>query len=397
MKQVLEGIRVLDCTRIIAGPYCTFLLASMGAEVIRVEKPGGEIDWKVGPPIWEGTETICPPLHLGCNKKGITLDIRTDKGQEIFSDLVKKSDIVVQNYSYGGAEKLKLTYDHLKKSNSKIILVAISGFGQTGPYRERNCWDPNAQALSGMISLGGFPGTPPSRSPVPVIDFSAGCYGALGAMYALRHRDMTGEGQMIDIALFDVAISFTGMVAMEMEKAKKTRTQVGNASHWLMANTFKAKDGSVFISLATDPIWKSFCKLIGEEGLLDDPRYINDYHRFINREHLIPVIENWTSEKTVNQIVEITEANHIPCSPVNDIQTAMSDPQVLAREMLLKIDYGGNLGEVPIPGLVTKLSKTPGKIDKPCPSPGQDNDEIYRNLLGYESGTLENLAKDRVI
>ena len=125
MTQVLEGIRVLDCTRIIAGPYCTFLLASMGAEVIRVEKPGGEIDWNVGPPIGEGPETVCPPLHLGCNKKDITLDIRTDKGQKIFSELVKKSDIVVQNYSYGGAEKLKLTYDHLKKSNSKIILVAF--------------------------------------------------------------------------------------------------------------------------------------------------------------------------------------------------------------------------------------------------------------------------------
>lgn len=397
MKQVLEGIRVLDCTRIVAGPYCSLLLASMGAEVIHIEKPGGEVDWEIGPPLAEGKGITCHPLYANCNKKGITLDLGTDKGHELFAELVKKSDIVVHNYSYGGAKKFKLTYDQLKKRNPKIILAAISGFGQTGPYHKRNCWDPNAQAMSGMMSLGGFPGNPPTRNPLPVIDISTGVYGALGIMYALRHRDITGEGQLVDVAMFDVATYFVGIVAMEMEKARQTRTQIGNATYWAFANIFKAKDGWVFLGLTTDPIWEKFCEVIGEEELLKDQRYIDDYHRFINRESLIPVVERWTSQKTVSQLVEIAEDNHMPCSPVNDIKTAMSDPQVRAREMLVDIDYGGDLGTVPVPGVVTKLSKTPGKIGKPCPLPGQNNEEIYSELLGLDSRDLESLSNEGII
>lgn len=394
---MFNGIRVLDCTRIVAGPYCTLLLASMGAEVIRIERPGGEMDWEIGAQILEGKGNLCHPLYLSCNKKGITLDLKKKKGQKLFAELIKKSDVVVQNYSYDGARRLNLTYDYLKKCNSQIIAVAISGFGQTGPYRERNCWDPNAQAMSGMMSLGGFAGTPPTRTPLPVIDFSAGVYGALGIMYALRYRDRTGEGQLIDVALFDVATHFTGIVAMELKKAKQRRTQVGNATYWALADTFKAKDGWVFISLTTNAIWRRFCKLIGEESLLSDKRYCDDYHRFVNRESIIPVIERWIAQRTAKEVVDIAEENHIPCSPINDIQTAMSDPQVRAREMLVDIDYGGDLGTVPVPGVVTKLSKTPGKIDKPCPLPGQNNQEIYSELLGLDSRDLERLSNEGVI
>jgi len=394
---MLNGIRVLDCTRIVAGPYCTLLLASMGAEVIRVERPGGEIDWEIGAQILEGKENLCHPLYLSCNKKGITLDLRMEKGQKLFAELVKKSDVVVQNYSYGGAKKLKLTYDDLQKINPSIIVAALSGFGQTGPYHERNCWDPNAQAMSGMMSLGGFPGNPPTRNPLPIIDFSTGVYGALGIMYALRYRDQTGEGQLIDVALFDVATHFTGIVAMEQKKAKQRRTQVGNSTYWALADAFEAKDGWVFISLTTNPIWQRFCKLIGEESLLSDRRYSDDYHRFINRESIIPLIEQWIAQRTTKEVLDMAEENHIPCSPINDIQTAMSDPQVRAREMLVDIDYGGDLGTVPVPGVVTKLSKTPGKLNKPCPLPGQDNQEIYSKLLRLDSRDLENLSNEGII
>jgi len=397
VKHVLDDIRVLDCTRIVAGPHCTFLLATMGAEVIHIEKPGGEMDWDIGAPLAESDGCACHPLYTNCNKKGITLDLRNAKGREIFSRLVEKSDVVVQNYSYGGAKKLKLTYDDLRKTNPGIIVAALSGYGQTGPYHERNCWDPNAQAMSGMMSLGGFPGNPPTRNPLPIIDFSTGIYGALGIMYALRHRDRTGEGQLVDVALFDVATSFIGITAMEMEKAGRQRTQVGNATYWALANTFKAKDGWVFISLTTNPIWEKFCKLIREEQLLEDPRYVDDYNRFIHRASLIPIVDQWTSTRTTARIVAITEENHIPCSPVNDIRTAMADPQVLAREMLVNIDYGKDLGAVPVPGLPVKLSRTPGRVDSPAPRPGQDNVEVYGNILGYDPDMLDTLKTQGII
>ncbi|MFC1824978.1 CaiB/BaiF CoA transferase family protein [Thermodesulfobacteriota bacterium] len=397
MKKVLEGIRVLDCSRIVAGPYCSLLLASMGAEVIHIERPGGEIDWEIGPPLAEGEGRTSHPLYTNCNKKGITLNLGTEKGRQLFSELVKRSDVVVQNYSYGGAKKFNLTYEQLEKINPKIIVAAISGFGQTGPYHERNCWDPNAQAMSGMMSLGGFPGSPPTRTPLPVVDMSSGVYGALGIMYALRHRDMTGEGQLVDVALFDVATYYTGIVAMEMDKANQQRIQVGNATYWAFANTFRARDGWVFISLTTDGVWKRFCRLIEKEDLISDKRYRDDYHRFINRETLIPEVEEWTKSNTVSRLVEITEKNHIPCSPVNDIATAMADPQVQAREMLVDIDYGGDLGQVPVPGVVVKMSKTPGMIDEPCPSPGQDNKEVYGKILGMEDNELESLAVEGII
>jgi CoA:oxalate CoA-transferase len=232
---------------------------------------------------------------------------------------------------------------------------------------------------------------------LPIIDFSTGIYGALGIMYALRHRDRTGEGQLVDVALFDVAISFIGITAMEMKKAGQQRTQVGNATYWALANTFKAKDGWVFISLTTNPIWKRFCKLIQEEQLLTDERYIDDYNRFVHRENLISIIDQWTSSRTIAEIVAITGENHIPCSPVNDVRTAMADPQVLAREMLVNIDYGKDLGTIPVPGLPVKLSKTRCRLDRPAPGPGQDNREIYRKILGYDSDMLDTLRKEEII
>ena len=397
MKGVLEGIRVLDCSRVIAGPYCTFLLATMGAEVIRVERPGGEMDWDLGPPIPERKGRACHPLYTGCNKDGITLDLRKKEGQKIFSELVSQSDVVVHNYSFRAAQSMGLSYENLERINPGLILLAISGFGQTGPYRERNCWDPNAQAMAGIMSLGGGPESSPTRMPFPVIDFSAGCYGALGILHALRHRDKTGEGQMVDIALFDVAVSIVGVTAMEMKRAGQTRTKVGNATYWTIANSFQAKDGWVFLSLATNSIWKRFWRAIDKEEILRDQRFADDYQRFVNREEIMMVLQKWASEKTVGEIMEVTEDHHIPCSPINPIQTWLSDPQVREREMLVDLDCGEDFGIMPIPGLVTKLSKSPGHIVSPVPLPGQDNKEVYGKLLGYSAEDLTRLMREKII
>ena len=247
------------------------------------------------------------------------------------------------------------------------------------------------------MSVGGFPGNPPTRISLPAIDFMAGCYAALGVMYALRHRDQTGEGQLVDIALFDLAISLVGITAMEMKRAGQTRTPVGNATYWTIANSFKAQDGWVFLSLATNSIWKRFCKAIGAENMLADEKYTDDYNRFVHREEIVAAIQEWASERTVKEILKITEERHVPCTPVNDLATAISDPQVRAREMLVDVDYGPDLGIMPIPGLVTKMSKSPGKIDSPCPSPGQDNQEVYARILGYGPEELKQLESEGVI
>ena len=397
MEKVLEGIRVLDFSRYGSGPYCGALLADMGAEVIRVESPGGGIDRQFGPFAPNG-ENIVYGMIMARNKKGITLDLRSDKGKEILKELVKRADIVVENYGAEGKEIMGLDYRSLSEINPAIILVSISGFGTFGPYARKLAFDNIAQAMSGAMSYGGFPNNPPTRAAVPYADFNSAVYGALGAMFALYYREKTGKGQMVDIALLDAAFSMVaGMgVAAEYKLLNYIRPQQGNQGYYCFTNSFKAKDGWVMVMVISNTIWRRFLRVIGRGDLAHDPRFTDDMARYQNREILNSIVSEWVSQRTVNEAVNSLEEARIPCGKVNSIAGIIDDPHIRVREMLVELDFPG-VGLVPLSGVVPKLSETPGKIERRAPLVGEHNEEIYCGLLGFKKEELERLKEEGVI
>jgi CoA:oxalate CoA-transferase len=396
LEKVLTGVRVLDFSRWFAGPYTATLLAAMGAEVIRVERPAGEEERNFGPYAPNG-ESMLTLVTLQ-NRRGITLDPLSDKGRGIVGQLVRKSDVVLHSYVSGSPEESLLSYDSLTQFNPAIIVAKVSGFGSTGPYAQRPCFDTIAQALSGAMSYTGFPETAPTRSGYAWVDFSTGSHTALGIMFALYHRQRTGKGQFIDVALLDVAVSCVAglAVAAEYKVSGIIRARQGNASYYNFTNCLKAKDGWVMLGTSGTPIWRRFLRAIGREDLKEDPRFKNDRHRYENRQAIQSVVEEWLKDKTVDEAIRILEQARVPCSRVNNIAEMVNDPQVAARDMLIDMEYP-DIGKVPLPGVVIKMSGTPGAIERPAPRAGEHNEEVYSSLLGFTPEQLQQLKAEGVI
>jgi len=396
MKLVLEGIKVLDFSRYISGPYCSLLLADMGADVIRVERPGGEDDRRLGPfaPNGQSLPTMCQTR----NKKAITLNLQAEGGKKLLAELVKHVDVVVDNFGPGGKEAMGLDYERLKESNPGLIMLSISGFGTTGPYAKRLAFDPVAQAFSGAMSITGFPGNPPTRSGVMWVDFSTGIYGALAVVLALYHRKETGEGQLIDMAMLDAAVSHIAASAVlaEYTVAGVVRGPQGNHSYYNFSNCFQTSDGWVFISGVGDNLWRRLAGAIGKPEWGADPRFADNALRFHNRHVIDKAIETWIEGKTTAEVIGILESKRVPCSPVNSAADIVDDPQVKAREMVVGLDYPG-VGKVPVPGTPIKLSRSPGSIRRRAPNVGEHNQEVYRELLGLSDTQLAQLKKDGVL
>lgn len=388
MAKVLEGIRVLDLSRWFAGPYAATLLSHVGAEVIRVERQG-EPERDFGPFSPNGESMLT--MISSQNRWGVTLDITTDEGKKILHRLVKISDIVVHNYVVGSPEYEIVKYDSLKEVKTDIIVGAVSGFGATGPYAQRPCFDTIAQALSGSMSYTGFPDGPPTRAGVAWVDFASGVHLALGIMFALFHRMRTGEGQEIDLALLDVAVSCVAGLAVPAEYYNNgfVRQRQGNRSFHTFTDCYKAKDGWLMIGVTTNPIFRRFCRALERMDLLDDPRYKDDESRYLNAESLSPAVAEWARDKTVDKVEQILSKARVPCSRVNDIAQMVEDAQVKFRQALEYVEYP-RVGKVPIPGVIIKMSRTPGAIERRAPKPGEHNDQIYPALLGM---TPEELAK----
>ncbi|MBW2370803.1 MAG: CoA transferase [Deltaproteobacteria bacterium] len=397
MTKVLEGIRVLDFGRVIASAYCGTLLADMGAEVIKVERPGGEFDRKLGP-FTPGGQAIVYELINPCNKKSITLNIRHPKGKEILDELVRNSSIIISGFTPKGNQLMGLNYERLEKIDPAVILVAISGYGQNGPYADRPAFDAIAQAESGAMSYTGFPGGPPARSAVPFADFGTAILGAYGAMLALFHKERTGVGQLVDVSLMDTAFAFVaGMgVIAEYTLLNQIRPQVGNNSFYNYTDSFEAKDGWVVISAIGDEIWQRFTAVIKREDLLDDDRFRSDYNRFVNRHLIRPIVGDWVAERTISEVIGLLEKNRVPCGRVNTARELINDPHLIAREMLVNRHYPG-VGTVPLPGVPVKLSETPGKIETNAPHLGEHNKEIYCNMLHYSQKDLDSMRREGVI
>ncbi len=395
MEKVLHGIRVLDFSRYKSGPHAAMLLADMGADVIRVERPGGEDDRSLGPYTSDGQRMYL--FFTGRNKRGITLHLEKERGREILKELVIRSDVVIENFGPGVNKKLGLDYESLKQIKPDIIAVAVSAYGQYGPYAYRSGFDCVAQAMSGIMWLTGFPGGPPTKAGVNIADFSAGIYAALGAVLALYNRDKTGKGQLVDVSLLDAAVSFMESVFAEYEVLKEVRPQLGNANIFCSPyDAYKAKDGYVYVGVASHSVWIKFLEVMGREELADDPRFRTHRDRSKNRQFFTDWLSNWVASKTADEVVSRFNEVGVPCARVNTIPEVVADSHIRAREMIVEFDHPG-VGKVPIVGIPIKLSETPGEIKASAPAIGEHNEEVYCDLLGLSLQELRRFKQEGVI
>lgn len=397
MTRALEGIRVLDLGSYVAAPYCCMLLADHGAEVIRAEPPGGKVDRELGPFSSEG-QPITYGLTVQRNKQNITLNLRSERGKGLLEELVKKMDVLVHNYPMGSQEAALLTYERLSGINPALVVTAISGFGQTGPYAERLCFDSIAQAMSGYMSFSGYPGTPPLKASLPFIDYNTAARAALGTMLALFERKTSGQGQLVDIALFDVAFSIAAAsgCAAEYKMLGELRKQIGNCGFYAYGGSCRARDGYLMINIIGNNIWRRMCRVMDREDLISDPRFKDNLSRYRNYESIDIILNEWIKEKTVAEAGQMLEKAGVPCGPVNDVPQSLEVPQVEAREMLVEVDYPGT-GKVPVPGVDIKLSRTPGQVAKRASFLGEDNEAVYCRLLGYKPDDLVRFQQEKAI
>ncbi len=398
MKRVLDDIRVLDFSRFIAGPYCGMLLADMGAEVIRIDRPGGEEDRTVGLTGPDGQNFMYPSYAR--NKKGITLNLfDNDHGLKILADLVRKSDVVLHSFSPEAARRAGLIYEDLAGINPGIIVTAISCFGSTGPYANRTGFDFIAQTMSGAMKLGGFPDKPPVRAFVNPMDHGTGAVAAFGTMIALRHRDQTGEGQLVDLSLFQTALTYVVPMIAEAEISGRVRPFIGNRSAYVgPTDLYRCKDGYVFIATIMNSLWRRLARIIGHKELIDDPALQTDFQRYENRDRIDPLVADWIAGHTVAEVLEKLENARIPCGPLRGLDEVLDDPHVRSENMIEYVDMGKpGLGKMPTGGIQARLTKTPGCIASRAPGVGEHNEEIFQGLLGYSPASVDDFKKKGVI
>lgn len=389
----LAGLRVIDLTRVLAGPFCTMMLADMGAEVIKIEEPGKGDDSRHFAPFRNGESAYF--MNLNRNKKGITLDLK-GKGREVFLDLVREADVVIENFRPGTMDKLGLGYETLKEANPRLVYAAVSGFGDTGPYRLRPGYDIIGQAMGGLMSTTGWPGGEPTRSGTAMADVLAGLSVAIGILAALRHRDRTGVGQKVDVALVDSVVASLEIITQIYLTEGRVPERIGNRYESCYPyDSFRAGDGSVVIAAANDKLWKLVCQTIGSPGLADDERFDTNAKRVARHAEIKPLIEAWTCRHPVDVVVERMLAAGVPASPINTVDRLVNDPHIAgARQMFVDVEHPV-AGSTKLTGSHIKFTATPTRIASPAPVLGQHNGDILGGLLGMTAEAIDALANPR--
>lgn len=369
------------------------LLADMGADVLKIESPERGDESRYQGAIVNGESWYF--VSMNRNKRGMTLNLRSVEGREIFLKLVRSSDVVVENFRPGVMKKLGLDYDELKKVNPAIIYCGISGFGKDGPYHMRPAFDFIAQGMSGFMSITGFPDREPVRTGIPIADLVAAVYGAFGILVALYHRKETGRGQEVQMALVDGLVSFLSFQADRYFALGEIPERQGN-DHPVAApyGTFRASDGYINIAPSGDPMWERLARALGLEHLLDDPRFRTNEERRRRRKELNAIIEGITRKRTVAEWVEYLNGAGVPCGPIYNIKQVFDDPQIKHQEMELEVEQPS--GRVKVLGFPVKMSETPAKIRRSAPQLGEHTEEVLKEL-GYSAEDIEALRAKKVI
>ncbi len=393
MAGCLAGLKVVDLTRMLAGPYITLLLGDLGADIIKIENTDKGDDTRLFTPLVNGFSAYFASVNR--NKRSLTLNLKKDAGKKILFELLKDADVLVENFRPGVMKKLGLEYSVIKEINPSIIYASCSGFGQTGPWREKPAYDTVVQGLGGVMSITGTSKDSPVRVGTSIGDISAGMYTAIGILAALYERNTSGEGQAIDVSMLDGQIAILENAIARYYATGKTPEPIGN-KHPSTApfDTFKAKDGHVIIAVANERNWQALCKLIGREDLISDSKFCSNPMRVKNSIELKEIIDSITSKKTIDEWVQIL-GEKLPCSPINTIERAVNNEQVISRDMIVETNVP-TVGTFKIVGTPIKFSKNPGGVRFPAPLHGQHTTEILE-ALGYSEDQLKELKEQGVI
>jgi crotonobetainyl-CoA:carnitine CoA-transferase CaiB-like acyl-CoA transferase len=393
----LQGIRILDLTRFLAGPFCTSILADLGAEVIKVEAPKGGDEGRYGYPAVEGVPVFFLALNRG--KQGVTLDLRLEEGRAVLRRMLPHVDVLVENFAGGTLARWGLAPADLCREHPRLVVASLSGFGQTGPWAERPSYDIITQAASGFMSLTGFPGNPPTRGGGSLGDYVQGLFGAVGVLAALCARARTGRGQAVDVSSQDAMFSLLDGWPAIYAASGRLPEQVGNR-HLGTApyDCYRARDGWVVIAVASNKLFRTLAAAIGRPELGEDTRFRGVTGRVARSDEINGIVGAWVAERTVDEVVHALgpEGAGVPCSPVYTVDQLLAHPQLLAREMIQRLPHG-KLGEVVAPGVVVKMSDTPGAIRRLGPEIGEHTATVYRELLGLTDAELDLLRARQVI
>ena len=392
----LRGIRVLDLSRVLAGPYCSMTLADLGAEVIKVEMPGSGDDTRAYPPFIGSQSSYF--MSTNRNKKSITLDLKSKEGQEILHRLSAKSDILLENFRPGVTARLSADYATLSKLNPRLIYCSISSFGQTGPYAEKPGYDLTIQGMGGLMGITGEPDGPPVRIGVAITDIGAGMWAAIAILAALQARTRDGHGQYIDISMMDGSVAWMTYVAGNYFATGKAPLRMGTAHPSIVPyQAFVASDGkSILLGGGNDRIFESLCKGLSLPELAEDPRYGGNESRVKNRGTLIPLLEKRFKEKSRNEWIQILEALGVPVAPVYTIDEIFADEQVRHRGMQIEMPHP-ELGKIKQIAPAIRMSSTPCVVEFPPPLLGEHTDEVLRSVAGYSDDEIRTLHQKKTI
>lgn len=396
MNGLLNGIVVLDLTRVLAGPYSGMLLADMGAEVLKIEVPEKGDDSRAFGPFLNGESTYY--MNLNRNKKGMTLNLKAEEGKEIFRELVKKADVVIENYRPGTMEKLGLGYEELKKINPSIVYGCVSGFGHYGPYSKRAGYDIIGQAVGGLMSTTGWPGGEPTRTGTAMGDVLGGLSVTIGVLAAVINKMKTGEGQKVDVALVDSVVSSLEIITQIYLATGRVPEKIGNRYESTYPyDSFKAKDGSVVIACGNQKLFGLLCDFMRNPELFQNPDYQTNAQRVEKHAELKVIIEEWSVNYTIDAIVDGLLAIGVPAGPINTIDRIVKDPHIaVAREMFVDVEHPV-AGKTTLTGNHLKFSDKKACIESPAPVLGQDNVEMFQKFLGFDADKVNSLKENGVI
>jgi len=388
----LDGIRVVDLSRFIAGPYCAMLLGDMGADVVKVEPPGRGENSRAFGPFVEGESLYT--MVFNRNKRSLTLDLRSPQGKEVLRDLLRTADVLVENYVPGTLEKMGFAWDVLKELNPRLIVTRISGFGQSGPLSDKPCFDVIAQTMSGLMDITGDPAGHPTMSGTYVVDYSTGLYAVIGTLGALQARSRTGAGQIVDVALLDSALSMLMTAIPEQMLLGRTMTRRGNRDRYgAPANTSLTRDGAwVHLAVAGEPMFRALVRIMGHEELGGDPRFEDNNARMQNVEELEELITAWTATLTAAELLGELQAIGVPSAKVASVSDVIDNAHLAHRGQILNMDHP-KAGTVPMQGFSVQFGESPMRLRYPPPLLGEHTDDILAQWLAMTPERIIELRK----